>query len=209
MEKRTRGRTAAEINFIGLLDWRRGARLSDFREVTQRGQGFVKIGKPVHGVHPGKPDLTRLVDDENSALTGSLERILFPQHAVAPADFSVRPEIAGQQKIEGADLALPGHRIHDVINADAEHFRLPRLKFFPLHLVGNQLLRADRVLVCRIESQNQVAPAPVLREAELRSYTTHQDWGIEVGRHVTGLQQRRSPLTWLVGHSCPTVLLLI
>ncbi len=88
-----------------------------------------------------------LVDYKNGALAGPLERIGLPQHSILPADGSVRPEVTGQQKIEGTDLALPGGRIHDVIDTDAEHVRLPGLKLFPLHLVSDHLPGADRVPV--------------------------------------------------------------
>ena len=74
----------------------------------QHRQRFVEIWKLVHGIDARKPDLTRFVDHENGALAGPAEGIGLPQHSVLAADRSVRPEVAGQQEIEGTDLALPG-----------------------------------------------------------------------------------------------------
>ena len=67
----------------------------------QRHQCFLEIWKLVHGIDARKPDPSRLVDYKNGALAGPLERIAFPQYSVLPADGSVRPEIAGQQKSKG------------------------------------------------------------------------------------------------------------
>ena len=75
-------------------------------------------------------------DYEDGALAGSAKGLLRAQHPVLAADFTMRPEIAAQRVIEGADLTLPGRGVHDGVHADAHDLGVPHRKFFALHLVG-------------------------------------------------------------------------
>src|ERR1700738_1840644 len=85
-KRRMKMRTAAKVSFIGL----RLLRLScdvflAASWLPQPVECLLEIWKLVHGINPGELDLARFVDHTDGPLTGSCERIRFPEHTVLAA----------------------------------------------------------------------------------------------------------------------------